>query len=57
MLHCVVIGVQRFPEKALFLLDDFLPKGTHPALISTCLVSSDHRVSNHVEMYVNHVDL
>ena len=27
--------VQRFPEKALVLLDECLPKGTHPALIST----------------------
>ena len=27
--------VQRFPEKALVLLDKCLPKGTHPTLIST----------------------
>ena len=27
--------VQRFSEKALFLLDECLPKGTRPALIST----------------------
>ena len=29
--------IQKFPEKALVLQDKCLPKGTLPALISTCL--------------------
>ena len=33
--------VQRFPEKALVLQDECLPKGTYPALISTCPASDN----------------
>ena len=33
--HCSV-RVQRFPEKALILQDEYLSKGASPALISTC---------------------
>ena len=45
--HLVMSGlfrVQRFPEKALFLQNECLPKGNHPALISTCTFSNQFKL-------------
>ena len=38
------LRVQRFPEKALVLLDKSLPKDTHPALISPCPSSDQFKL-------------